>query len=148
MMRLEPTVYLSPLHSVWAPTERTVVPTKKKESKIIINQFHWNFATLKEKRHLSLWPGLSGRGDSHTEAPWIFKKAGRIISPNPHICIPVCLGQTFSLSLALAVCGSQSRVSLQWVRGTWQLWSGVHHGSNTGSHPRGRQLLFMERGLF
>lgn len=60
------------------------------------------FCNMKRKKHLSLWPGLSARGD--TEGPRLFlKHAGRIISIDPPICIPVCLGQTVCLSLSLSV---------------------------------------------
>ena len=60
----------------------------------------------------------------------------------------MCLGQAVSLSLALTVCRSQSTVSLHQVRRTWQLWSGVHHGSTTGSPPKGTPAFVYVKGSF
>lgn len=125
---------------------------KKKENNLLVttNQFQQNYILQHEKKKGTyLFDQASPAGVTCTlKDQGYLKKAGSIISIDPPICIPVCLGQTVSLSLALAVRWSQSRVTLHQVRGTWQLWSGVHHGSTTRSHPRGHQLLFMESDLF
>lgn len=79
-------VYLSPLHSVWARLE---IATN--EIRIWFactdSHFQWKLCSTKIKRHLCLWLGLSRGGKLH------------IMAMEPLIYIPVCLGQTLSLSL-------------------------------------------------